>query len=357
MDRLGKKLAFGVEDNNKVLRAISSIERFRGRWDPIQKEGRGFLKELRKVATVQSIGSSTRIEGASLTDKEVEKLLSKVEITAFETRDEQEVVGYHEALELILDNQADMPINEGTILTLHGILLRHSSKDDRHRGGYKNLPNSVVATYPDGTKKTIFETTPPHLVRKEMETLVEWTRSNLKTGDLHPLLVIGLFVYEFLSIHPFQDGNGRLSRLLTTLLLLRMDYGFIQYISFEHQIENRKSGYYRALMNCQRRRRKGKAEDISEWIHYFLGSLQDLGRKLEKKVEGLEEAAVYLNPRQKLILEYIRRDSPAKLADIHSQFPAENLNTLKKDLQKLVEDKLISKTGDRKAATYRPASG
>lgn len=354
---LEKKLDFPFEVSQKVLMAISTVDRFRGSWQQLGKKQNRVLKELRKVATVQSIGSSTRIEGSLLSDAEVEKLLSKVKITRFETRDQEEVMGYFDALELILENHEEMPVSESTILQLHGILLRHSGKDVRHRGGYKSLPNSVNATYPDGTRKTIFETTPPHLVRKEMETLLAWTREHLEAGSIHPLLVTGAFVYEFLSIHPFQDGNGRLSRLLTTLLLLRLGYGFIQYISFENQIEHRKSGYYRALMDGQRKRKRGHAEDISEWILYFLGSLLDLTRKLEKKVADLRDAGGYLNDRQKSVLEAIRKRGISKLSDLCRTFPEVSPNTLKKDLQRLVGEGRLERIGERKGSAYRVVKG
>lgn len=355
MDILEKKLDFPFETNQKILLAISAVDKFRGSWLLLGKRGNRFLKELRRIATVQSIGSSTRIEGSHLTDGEVEKLVAKVKITKFETRDQEEVMGYFEALEMILEHHAEMPFSESTILQLHGVLLRHSGKDVRHRGGYKSLPNSVVATYPDGTRKTIFATTPPHLTRKEMETLISWTQERLKAGNIHPLLVIGLFVYEFLSIHPFQDGNGRLSRLLTTLLLLRLDYGFIQFISFEHQIEKRKAGYYRALMEGQRKRKKGYAEDISQWLLYFLGSLQDLASKLEKKVADLQESGGYLNDRQLGILEAIRRRGTAKLSDLEKALPEVSANTLKKDLLRLHGEGRLERMGSGRATAYRVA--
>ena len=352
-----KKLQFPFETGQKVLMAVSAVDRFRGTWEQLGRKENRHLKELRKIATVQSIGSSTRIEGSRLSDGEVEKLLSKVKITRFETRDQEEVMGYFEALETILENHAEMPFSESTILQLHGILLRHSGKDVRHRGGYKALPNSVNATYPDGTRKTIFATTPPHLVRKEMESLLAWTREHLEAGSIHPLLVTGLFVYEFLSIHPFQDGNGRLSRLLTTLLLLRLGYGFIQFISFENQIEHRKAGYYRALMDGQRKRKPRHAEDISQWILYFLASLQDLTRKLEKKLADLKDSGGYLNDRQRAVLDAVRKRGIMKLSDLRKMLPGESVNTLKKDLQRLVAEGRLERSGERKGSAYRVGKG
>ena len=177
-----------------------------------------------------------------------------MKITAFKTRDEQEVFGYYEALDLILDHAKEIDLSEAYIKQLHGILLRYSDKDQRHRGGYKMLSNQVVANYPDGSQRVIFNTTAPHLTETQMYEMVGWVGDALEAGTIHPLLVVGLFIYEFLSIHPFQDGNGRLSRLMTTLLLLKMGYDFAQYVSLENIIEQRKADYYRALMAGQQYR-------------------------------------------------------------------------------------------------------
>ncbi|MDQ3001937.1 MAG: Fic family protein [Fibrobacterota bacterium] len=351
---LEKKLDFPFNDNQKVLQTVASIDRFHGKWQLKTAKAGETLRELRRMATVQSIGSSTRIEGSLLSDKEVSKLLDDVRITKFESRDQEEVVGYYNALETLLENHKSIQIRESTVLNLHGILLKPVGKDERHRGEYKSLSNRVNARYADGKTKIIFETTPPHLVRKEMEDLLSWTQTRIKKTDIHPLLVVGLFVYEFLSIHPFQDGNGRLSRLLTTLLLLKFGYGFIQYISFEHQIENRKSEYYRALMTCQKRRKPGKAEDISEWIHFFLGCLLELAVKLEKKSDGLKGSGGYLNKRQLGVLDFIKQSAPVKLSDLTSRFPGLSVNTLKKDVQYLVQEGRLEKTGQKKGSVYSP---
>jgi Fic family protein len=349
---LSGKLDFGFSESQKTVRVVAAIDKFHGQWSQIAaKEGRK-LSELRKIATVQSIGSSTRIEGSTLSDADVAKFLKGVKITRFASREEEEVSGYHEALTIILENHGDIPFRESSILNLHAILLKPVRKDERHRGGYKSLSNSVNANYPDGSTRVIFATTPPHLVPKAMEELVDWTQAEFRKKEIHPLLVISLFVYEFLSIHPFQDGNGRLSRLLTTLLLLKSGYGFIQYISFEHQIENRKSAYYRALMDCQKRRKAGKAEDISVWVLFFLDCLLELALKLEKKSGDLKASGGYLNDRRKRILEHIRTDAPVRLSDLAERFPDLSPNTIKKDLQSMVREGFLAKEGKNKGTLY-----
>lgn len=350
---LEKKLESSFAETQKTLKLVSEIDQFKGKWQQAVSRESRYLKELRKIATIQSIGSSTRIEGSKLTDKEVETLLKNVKITKFRSRDEAEVVGYYDTLKIILDNYRDISLDESRIFQLHGLLLKHSGKDENHRGRYKALPNSVTATYPGGAKRVIFKTTPPHLVRKEMEELLHWTRGQIEKKEIHPLLVACVFVYEFLSIHPFQDGNGRLSRILTTLILLRADYDFIQYVSFEHQIEKDKKNYYRALIGCQKKRAKGNFEKIYEWSEYFLGSLLESTLKLDQKFEDHQDIGGYLNDRQKSILKFMHENKPVKISDIKQKFPKLNGNTLKKDLQILVAENYLEKIGEKRGSVYR----
>ncbi|MBK7467003.1 MAG: Fic family protein [Saprospiraceae bacterium] len=299
MDKFINKLNFKFNSNQQILKLIGNIDGFKGKWNIAEKQENIYLKELRKIATIESIGSSTRIEGATLSDKEVQELLNDIKITKLKSRDEQEVVGYYEVLELIYENYKDIPLTESYVKQFHQLLLKYSNKDKRHRGGYKHLPNKVVANYPNGEQRVIFATTEPALVAGEMTELIEWTNKQLKEETIHPLIIIGSFIYDFLSIHPFQDGNGRLSRLLTTLCLLQNDYLFIQYISFENHIEQNKKEYYEALMTGQKNRGT-KAELIDTWLIFFLNSLSILTQKLEQKYDVFKNKGGYLNERQNL---------------------------------------------------------
>lgn len=345
------KLLFDNQSLQTVIRKIGAIDTFKGKWSSIENKNDRYLRELRKIATVESIGSSTRIEGAILTDKEVANLIGNIKITEFKSRDEEEVFGYYEALDIILDNASEIEFSESYIKQLHSLLLKYSGKDQRHKGEYKNLSNKVVANYPDGSQRVIFNTTPPHITRKEMQELLEWVSPQLKNNDFHPLLIIGLFVYEFLSIHPFQDGNGRLSRLLTTLLLLKTGYEFAQYVSFEHIIEQRKTDYYKALIQGQQQRGTEK-EIIGDWMLFFLSSLEMLIERLEAKYASYKETGGYLNDRQKEILKYIENSQPVKLGDMSKAFVGISVNTLKKDLQYMVNENVISKMGVKKGTLY-----
>ncbi|MEM9338815.1 MAG: Fic family protein, partial [Bacteroidota bacterium] len=320
-------------------------------WEVIELRHSKHLKELRKIATIESIGSSTRIEGATLTDEEVEKLLNSVKINKLTTREQQEVVGYYDALQVILDNYQDLVLSERYIHQLHGILLKHSAKDQSHRGQYKTLSNQVVANYPDGTKRTIFRTTEPSLTAKEMEVLISWARERTQQEDMHPVLVVAAFVYEFLSIHPYQDGNGRLSRLLTTLLLMQQGYEFVQYISFEHIIEEQKDHYYRVLMEGQKNRYK-ETEKIDQWMLFFLDCLVTLIKRLEAKYELYSKLKKELNERQQSLMEYVKSKGKVRMSEIEEAFEDYSRNTLKKDMTYLVKEGLLLKTGERKGTRY-----
>jgi Fic family protein len=348
---LNSKLAFDIVTMQKVIQSIGKIDAFKGKWSSIENKSDRYLRELRKIATIESIGSSTRIEGSVLNDDEVQQLINNIKVTEFKSRDEEEVFGYYEALDIILDNAASIQLSESYILQLHTILLKYSGKDQRHMGAYKSLPNSVVANYPDGNQRTIFNTTAPHLTQKKMQEMIDWVNQSKKESTVHSLLVIGLCVYEFLSIHPFQDGNGRLSRLLTTLLLLKSGYEFAQYISFEHIIEERKKEYYQTLMHDQSNRGTEK-EIISEWILFFLSSLEILIEKLEVKYAAYKERGTYINERQQQIQQYVETNQPVKLGDIAKAHPDVSINTLKKDVQLLVQQQIISKAGEKKGTVY-----
>ena len=351
MEKYLNLLNFDFASNQQILQLIAHIDNYRGKWNNTELIENNYLKELRNIATVSSIGSSTRIEGATLTDKEIQNLLNDIKITELKSRDEQEVVGYFDVLELIYENYNDIQFSEGYIKQLHQLLLKYSKKDERHRGKYKSLSNSVIAKYPDGSQKIIFNTSAPALVDSEMHSIVEWMNEQLASKSIHPLLLIGLFIYEFLSIHPFQDGNGRLSRLLTTLFLLKNDYTFIQYISFENHIEINKKEYYNALMSGQKNRGK-KSEKIDQWLIYFLQGIARLTQKLDQKYEAYKSKGAYLTERQKLLKTYIEKKQPLKVSDIAKHFKNVPLPTLKKDLQYLRQEQQIEMIGQGKGSIY-----
>ena len=216
-----------IQPTNEILRLIASTDEFKGEWKAVSSMGPERLQSLRRVATIESVGSSTRIEGAKLSDREVEALLGGLDSESFRSRDEQEVAGYAYVMETVQSSWADMRLTENLILQLHRDVLHYSSKDERHRGEWKTHPNHVAAIGPDGKEiGVIFETATSFDTPRLMEELVAWHAGEESNPTLHPLLRIAVFVVVFLAIHPFQDGNGRLSRVLNNLLLLQARYGF-----------------------------------------------------------------------------------------------------------------------------------
>ncbi|MBX3402496.1 MAG: Fic family protein [Phycisphaeraceae bacterium] len=269
----------------EVLSLIAEIDEFKGTWRALGTLAPERLQQLRKVATIESVGSSTRIEGARLTDSQVEALLSRVGAQSFTSRDEQEVAGYALVMETVFSSHAFIPISENHIRQLHALLLRYSAKDERHRGNYKTHPNRIEAFDESGKSVgVIFETTSPFDTPREMEELIAWYREASETKSLHPLIIAAVFVVVFLAIHPFSDGNGRLSRALTTLILLKAGYAYVPYSSLESIIEQNKEGYYLALRRTQAMLRSD-SPDLGPWVEFFLRALAGQKRRLEAKVE------------------------------------------------------------------------
>jgi len=335
----------------QMLSLIAEIDEFKGAWRALGTLAPDRLSALRRVATIESIGSSTRIEGSKLSDNDVERLLSNVEVRHFDTRDEQEVAGYAEVMETIFTSFDAIAPTENHIKQLHRDLLAHSSKDARHRGDYKTNTNHVSAFDADGKEiGVVFETATPFDTPRLIAELVEWVNETLDQRQLHPLLVTAIFIVVFLEIHPFQDGNGRLSRVLTTLLLLRSGYAYVPYSSLESVIEASKEGYYLGLRRTQGTIRS-EAPAWEPWIIYFLQSLRQQKTRLEVKiarerlmVERLPELAVQ-------ILELAKahgRITNSQIVDVTGA----NRNTVKKHLQMLVSANHLSQHGSGKATWY-----
>jgi Fic family protein len=329
----------------KLIGIISQIDRFDASWTSIERKEGQSLKQLKSIATVRSVGASTRIEGSKMSDEEVNILLKEIDISKLEDRDSQEVVGYFEAFDIISESFASIEITENSLKNLHNILMKYSKKDEWHKGNYKQHSNAVEAKYPDGTKQIIFQTTEAGFPTEDaMRNLIEWYSNDEIT---HPIVKCGLFTYEFLSIHPFQDGNGRLSRLISTLLLLKHGYNWIQYVSFEHEIENRKPEYYRVLRSCQSQRPN---ENVSEWGNFFFDALKNIQEQLMQKLNqsGVE---LQLSPREKSIITFIGNNPGCKSGDIANRLGIPS-PTVKRILPELIEKKLIEKHGIGPGTNY-----
>ncbi len=336
---------------NEILSLIAEIDEFKGRWQATHTLTPDRLQSLRKIATIESVGSSTRIEGAQLTNDEIEKLLSGLKVFSFRSRDEQEVAGYAEVMEVVFHSFTDISLSENYFKQLHGMLLKHSEKDQRHRGEYKKFPNHVEAFALDGTSLgVVFKTCPPFDTPLRMTELVQELTHQFEIKELHPLLIIGNFVVTFLAIHPFQDGNGRLSRILTTLLLLKAGYTYVPYCSLERIIEENKANYYLSLKKSQESM-TAENPHLEDWLVFFLRCLQKQKNILTAKISE-SELLQALPPLSLQIIEAIKTHGTVSVAAILALTQA-NRNTIKLHLKKLVADGLLILEGQGKASRYR----
>ena len=335
----------------KILKLIGRIDEFKGAWRAIGRIAPERLSALRRIATIESAASSTRIEGAKLTDREVERLLSNLDIQSFATRDEQEVAGYAEIMETVFAHWPEIPLNENHIRQLHRDLLRHSTKDERHRGSYKTLRNDVAAFDADGNEiGVVFQTATPFDTSRLMTTLVAWVNNAFETEAQHPLVVIAVFIVTFLAIHPFQDGNGRLSRVLTTLLLLKSGYAYVPYASLESVVEGTKERYYMALRQTQGTLKTAEP-DWSPWLEYFLGVLAEQKSRLEKKIEREQLVLGDLPELSVKILELCKERGRVTISEIEKVTGA-NRNTAKNHVAALVKNGHLTRHGAGRGAWY-----
>jgi len=340
-----------IQITPEILALVASIDEFKGAWRALSTLAPERLAALKRVATIESIGSSTRIEGSKLTDREIEQLLSKLEIKSFSTRDEQEVAGYAEVMNLVFTSWADIALTENHIKQLHRDLLVHSEKDKLHRGNYKTTSNSVVAFDENGVQiGIVFDTAPPFDTPRLMTELVHWIKDELNAKGLHPLLLVALWVVVFLEIHPFQDGNGRLSRALTTLLLLQAGYAYVPYSSLESVIEQSKEAYYLALRQTQGTIRTD-TPNWQPWLVFFLRSLAEQVRRLNIKIEREKLVLAPLPILSLQIVEFAREHGRITMGEA-IRLTGASRNTLKQHFRALAEQNHLRQQGSGRGVWY-----
>lgn len=338
----------------EMVGLIGEIDEFKGAWQLFGRLAPERLNALKTAATIESVGSSTRIEGAKLSDREVEALLMRIETHTFKSRDEQEVAGYAFVCEQIFSAFESIPLTENTIKQLHQGLLQYSEKDQRHPGEYKKLSNDVQAFDENGKSVGIvFETTSPFETPLKMQELIYWTREALEVGTFHPLFIVGAFVVIFLAIHPFQDGNGRLSRCLTTLLLLKCGYRYVPYTSLESVIEENKDSYYIALRRTQQSL-KSDHPDYTPWLLFFLRALQKQKRRLEQKISRESVMSLCLPELSVQIMQLIADHTRLSIGELEVLTKA-NRNTIKKHVQDLTTNALLLRHGKGRSTWYTVA--
>lgn len=350
--RLTKRLQTSTELTIELYGLLAQIDAVKHSWKINQKLQPKTIKRLTQNVIITSTGASNRIEGNQLNDDEVEAIYHDMRIRRLKSRDEQEVVGYFEQLGFVFDNFEEIAITESNILLLHDRLLQHSEKDERHRGNYKFGSNRVEAKDQSGNVLgVIFDPTPPHLVKKEMGELVDWYAWARSEDNSHPLLQTANFLFEYLAIHPFQDGNGRTSRLLTNLMLLQHGYEFTQIVSHEKLIEAVKADYYLALNQTQKTWKKRK-EDLSPWLRFFLRIVHGQAEEALRILEQGDGDSLLSENQQKLLewastlggTTFARKDAIAELG-----LPA---RTVEAAIRKLVDLKRLTRSGQGRATRY-----
>lgn len=331
--------------------AINRIDQLNGQWIGGAKLNPQALGRLRRSVLVTSSGASTRIEGAKLSDADVEKLMRGLKMQKFADRDQQEVRGYYELLENVFNSWKHIPLSESTIKHLHKELLKFVAKDERHRGEYKKTENRVEMFNQSGKPiGVVFATTPAYLAPKQMQEFMDWTRIALKEKQLHPLLIIGNFLLEFLAIHPFQDGNGRLSRILTNLLLLQSGYLYVPYVSHEKLIEDNKADYYVALRRSQITLKTARA-DITPWLEFFLTVAETQARRAIALLSK-ESIEKLLSPKQLAVWRHLEQVAEATPGEI-AKATGVARPTVSQALDVLLRLKKIERIGQGRTTRYK----
>lgn len=330
---------------------LSQIDQFKGQWVGGARLSPQLLGRLKRSVLITSTGASTRIEGSKLSDAEIEKLIRGLSMQKMTDRDFQEVKGYYDLLLMIFDKYGNIKFSENSIFELHARLLKFSAKDIRHRGAYKALENSVEMKDANGNVLSVlFETTPAYLTPKQTQELIQWTQNAFSEAKYHPLLIIANFIVEFLKIHPFLDGNGRLSRALTNLFLLQSGFAYMPYVSLEKLIEDNKGDYYVALRASQTTFGTPN-ETIEPWATFFLSMCKQQAEQAIGLLTG-ESLERTLSPNQLLVWQYIQTVEEATIRDA-----AEATNvarpTVRQAFDRLLELKLIERFGLGRSTRYR----
>ena len=341
-----------IKLTQEILDLISRIDEFKGLWQGSLRLNPQILGRIKKWVIITSTGASTRIEGAKMTDEEIARFLRGLKSKAPKNRDEQEVAGYADLISRVFDNWQSIKLSENWILQLHSILLHFSEKDQVHKGKYKSTSNTVVMENKKGEQVVSFDPTPPYLVKSQMDEILYWTNEQLESRTMNPILVIANFIFEFLAIHPFKDGNGRLSRALTNLLLLKTGYSYTPYVSLDEIIEETKIEYYLALRATQKNH-KTQHQDITPWLVYFLGALLEQTKR-GKIIMDKDQPEKFLSEKQLQILRLFDNHETLSVSEISDLLKGViPLPTIKQALSRLVNHKLLERIGQGRSSRYK----
>lgn len=330
--------------DNETIAYLTALHEARGRqrtYTDIKPEA---LNRLVEIAKIQSTEASNAIEGIRTTDTRLKQLMG--EKTAPRNRDEREIMGYRDALNVVHESFEYIPVTPEYILQLHKIMFKYTASD--FGGKFKNVQNYICATDGEGKRFTLFTPLAPYETPNAMRALCDAYNIALGEGSVDPLLLIPIFIHDFLCIHPFIDGNGRMSRLLTTLLLYRSGYYVGKYISLEAQIARNKVSYYAALERSQYGWHEGK-DDPAPFIKYILGTIIGAYREFEERMNIIESKQSSMNTIRSAIMQRIGKFTKA---DICAMCPSFSVTSVERGLKELCRRGEIIKGGSGRATYY-----
>jgi len=347
--QLYKRLTTVTREQELLATEVATLS---GQWTGGANLSQQILNHLKRSSLVTSAGASTRIEGSKLSDEEIRAMIGGLKWEKMKNRDTQEVKGYYELLQFIYDNYANIDVTENNIKEFHARLMKYSEKDVWHKGNYKVIENDIEMQDADGKTITVlFETSKALETPGHMKELVEWYNEAITSPKYHKVIVIAAFIVQFLKIHPFQDGNGRLSRILTDLLLLKANYEYIPYVSLEKIIEESKADYYIALRASQLTF-GSHHESIERWTGFFLNICRiQVNAALDLlSVARMEQD---LSENQNIIWNYFKEHTDDRISvGTLEQNTVVNRETIRQALNKLLTLKMIERFGAGRSTYY-----
>ena len=329
----------------EIVNMLSSLHEFKGRQELYIEAESDVLTALLDIAKIQSTKASNKIEGIYTSDERLEALV--MDKTEPRNRSEEEIAGYREVLTAIHDSYEYIPIRPNNILQLHRDLYSFSSSDTG--GRFKNTDNVIAESGKDGQQSVRFMTVPAFHTPEMMENLCNEFNNAIERAEYDPLLLIPMFILNFLCIHPFNDGNGRMSRLLTLLLLYRSGYIVGKYVSMEMLIEKTKETYYEALQNSSIEWHNNKS-DYTSFVRYYLGIVLKCYNEFQDRIAHLKYRRLSKADRVKAVFE--KKLGVVKKSDIATLCPDISETTIERTLKELIEAGFIEKVGKGRATGY-----
>lgn len=343
MKSIEKQYIENLKFSPEIIASLRSIGEYKGKEELYTRQSPDTLEKLLESAIVESTESSNRIEGITAPHKIVENIVKRNATPR--TRSEQEIAGYRDVLNLIHQSHKDIPLTENVILQFHSMLYRYTTKKS---GFWKKMDNEIVDINPDGTKTTRFKTVPAGKTQEYMYKLISSYNEYVKNDSYDSLILAPLFVFDFLCVHPFSDGNGRIGRLLTLLLLYQAGYRVGKYISLERIIESTKSTYYDALAESSKNWHEGK-HNIFPWLEYFYGTLISAYKEFESRVGMFKGKGSKTEQVKSIINNFIK---PFSINDIEELCPHISRDMIRNILRELRDEGIIKSTSSGRGAQW-----